>query len=511
MRKARPQAIIAVSEMDEEGMDIARIVPIRTETTLTRYPFHRIAKKGEVKIKQTKQNERGKVVTAWEVKNPPGPLAYKLDTIIVNRRIDEMRNKGEIRKLVKLGSLRSICEELGISPRGKNTSAVREALHENGGAYVRANLDYISADGTTRTFEFGTSRYAVILTGEELPNGKKADAVYLLLHDLFLTLLEHSKTRPLDYEYLKGLPPSSQRLYELLSFSMFGTLKHNRPNTQMLYSEFCQSAPLTRYDDWNKVRTQMWKIHKPHIDAGYIKSVEFEETIDASGTNDWLMKYIPGKKARHEHREFTTKRFDASQAKPFLVSTEIQQSGPTGLSAQAFSGEQEVLLARLLAHGIGEEKGRELVQAYPYQVACELESFPHREHSKIKDPAAWLIRAIEKGDYSQPVQLEKTRTQRTRQRVESRQQEIERQFRSEYAESYLIPLSASLPTLHPEAAKLYAHRCAQWDLDFPEHAVAVRESWKLADLEVLAEERHDFRILTFWQWLKVKHPEVADY
>jgi hypothetical protein len=499
--------IISSQPIAEEAPELARIVPIRTETTLTRFPFHRIAKKGEVKIKQTKLNERGKVITTWEVKNPPGPLAYKLDTIIVNRRIDEMRNKGEIRKLIKLGSLRSICEELGISPRGKNTGAVREALHENGGAYVRANLDYIAGDGTRRTFEFGTSRYAVILTGEELPDGKKADAVYLLLHDLFLSLLEHSKTRPLDYEYLKGLPPSAQRLYELLSFSMFGTLKHGRPNTQMLYSEFCQSAPLTRYQEWDRVRPQMWKIHKPHIDAGYIEGVKFEVTTDETGAADWVMKYTPGWRARNEFGEFTTKRGEEQPTKPRLVAAGTSTKRPP--EQPKLSDAQADMLAGLQAYGVTEEKGIELLLAYPERVARELESFPHRDRSRMKDPASWLIRAIEKGNYTQPPQVEKKRRERANKRTEERRRQIELQYRNEYAGAYLRPLRDSLAESHPEAAEIYAQHCARLDQDYPERPDELLQEWKLSDLETLANERPEFGLLTFWQWLNVQYPEIA--
>lgn len=493
----------------EDEMEIAQIVPIRTETTLTRFPFHRIAKKGEVKIKQTRTNERGKTVTTWEVKNPPGPLAYKLDTIIVNRRIDEMRNRGEVRKLVKLGSLRSICEELGISPRGKNTIAVREALHENGGAYVRANLDYIAGDGSKRTFEFGTSRYAVILTGEELPNGRKADAVYILLHDSFLALLEHSKTRPLDYEYLKKLPPSAQRLYELLSFSMYGALKHDRPNTQMLYSEFCQAAPLTRYSDWNKVRVQMYKIHKPHVNAGYIKGVEFEETTDAGGEVDWLIKYTPGRKARHEFKQFTAKGIEAAPAKPRLLLDGKTEKRLAGKPEKRLSADQQELLNGLLAHGITEEKGRELIQTHSDRVQRELEAFPHRNLAGMNDPAAWLIRAIEKGNYSQPAPVEKKRSQSAAQKVEARRVEIEQQFRGEYAESYLVPLRDSLAVLHPVAAQVYAQHCAEMDRTFTDRPAEELIAWKLADLGMLIEKHAEWGLLTFEQWMQVKHPEMT--
>ena len=68
--------------------------PIRVETALSRYPVHRLARKGSIKIEVTEANERGEAVLLWKVSynseyGQPGPLAYKLDTLIINRRIEE--------------------------------------------------------------------------------------------------------------------------------------------------------------------------------------------------------------------------------------------------------------------------------------------------------------------------------------------------------------------------------------------------------------------------------------
>ena len=64
------------------------------ETALSRYPVHRLARKGSIKIEVTEANERGEAVLLWKVSynseyGQPGPLAYKLDTLIINRRIEE--------------------------------------------------------------------------------------------------------------------------------------------------------------------------------------------------------------------------------------------------------------------------------------------------------------------------------------------------------------------------------------------------------------------------------------
>ena len=92
--------------------------PIRVETALSRFPVHRLAKHGDVVIHVKETNEHGELFIKWEVDyskkhGQPGPLAYKLDTLVINRRIEEAPRP--IPRIIKLGSLRDLCRELGLS------------------------------------------------------------------------------------------------------------------------------------------------------------------------------------------------------------------------------------------------------------------------------------------------------------------------------------------------------------------------------------------------------------
>src|SRR4051794_38051870 len=91
--------------------------PIRIETALSRYPVHRLARKGNIKIEVNEEAGSGTAIK-WKVSynseyGQPGPLAYKLDTLIINRRIEEAARP--IPRIIKLGSLHDICRELGMS------------------------------------------------------------------------------------------------------------------------------------------------------------------------------------------------------------------------------------------------------------------------------------------------------------------------------------------------------------------------------------------------------------
>ena len=297
--------------MESKSSSDTELIPlstIRVETALSRYPVHRLARKGKVKI-EVHDGDRD-AAFKWKVSynseyGQPGPLAYKVDTLIINRRIEEATRP--IPRLIKLGSLRDICKELGIS-EGKNKTAIKQALFQNASAFITARIQYRSGDGGEKTLEAGFSRYTVVFTGEKLPDGRKADGVYVVLNDTFIQVINGAMTRPLDYDYLKSLPPAPQRFYELLSYQMYAAMKHDRPRAKLTYSEFCAHAPQARHLDWERARSQMNKVHRPHRHSGYITKVDFQQTTDADGNPDWIMLYQPGPKAKAEYKAFTKAR-----------------------------------------------------------------------------------------------------------------------------------------------------------------------------------------------------------
>ena len=89
-----------------------------------------------------------------------------------------------------------------------------------------------------------------MFTGEVLPDGRKADAVYIVLNDIFMQVINGAMTRPLDYDYLKSLSPAPQRFYELLSYQMYAALKNDRPRAQavvFLFLHLCPTNAVFRY------------------------------------------------------------------------------------------------------------------------------------------------------------------------------------------------------------------------------------------------------------------------
>ena len=288
--------------------DLGAIQIIRTETVLSKLPVHNLSKTGDFDILIHRRKESGEVELHWSVSynsryGPPRQLAYKLDTLVVNRRIDEMGRP--VSKVLRLGSLRDIARELDL---GGDTNQIRRALRQNAFTGITAKLTYRTSTGEERRIEADFTRYSVIFAGESLPDGSTADVVHLVLNEPYWEVLNHAPVRPLNYEYLKQLTPASQRFYEIISYRMYAALKYLQSEARLPYSEFCTFSALRRYSDYDHFKKQMYKIHKPHLESGYVTSVFYEETQDAEGRPDWIMIYIPGNRARAEYESFHQRR-----------------------------------------------------------------------------------------------------------------------------------------------------------------------------------------------------------
>jgi DNA-binding TFAR19-related protein (PDSD5 family) len=421
----------------ETANELLPLNPIRVETALSRYPVHMLAKKGDINIELNEEDEHGESSLRWRVSynsgfGLPGPLAYKLDTLIVNRKIEEARRP--IPRIICLGSLREIAEQLEL---GGDTNCVKRALRQNASAFIIARIRYKLPDGTVQKLEADFTRYSVVFTGEKLPNGKKADAVYLILNDVYMQVINGAMVRPLDYDYLKVLPPAPQRFYELVSFPMYGALRYDRHRAKLAYSEFCTYAPQTRYFDWEHVRKQMAKVHAKHKQSGYIAKVEFEPITDSDGQPDWLMFYTPGPKAIAEFRAFTkrggpvkleieppSQDADAPAAEPIQLDLTLpyrrKQKKPKRPADLAPS-----LAAELVKRGVSEVTAAELVDTHSEQtIQLKIESFDWLKERKdrriAKSPSGYLVKSIEDG-YAVPEGFT-TKAERDQQAELARQQ-----------------------------------------------------------------------------------------
>ena len=288
------------------SQSLAPLQIIRTETVISRLPIHNLVKGGTVNIQITQRNENGKVSLHWEVSpsnkyGHPGQLAYKLDTVVINRIIDEIGRP--VPRMLKIGTLNRLCGELG-----SQKNELKRALQQNASTTISAKLAYKGKDGSEKKLEAIFARYSVVFTGETLPSGEKADEIYVIFNEPYLEVLNSAPVRPLSYDYLRQLSPTCQRFYEIVSYRIYAALKYNHPRAKLLYSEYCTYSAQQRHDNFERVRVQMYRVHKPHLESEYLENVEYQAMTDEEGKPDWVIFYVPGAKARAEYDTFNSKQ-----------------------------------------------------------------------------------------------------------------------------------------------------------------------------------------------------------
>ena len=377
----------------EVVQDLSELLPstvIRAETALSRYPIHNLTKTEKINIHIRQRAEVGETDIYWNVSpsreyGEPRQLAYKLDTLVINRRIDEAGRP--VPKLIRLGSLRDICKELELAPGGENFAGIRLALLQNASAFITAKLTYRGADRITRRFEAAFSRYSVVFTGEELPDNSKADAVHLFLNEHYWKLLNKVQFRPLDYAYQKNLKPAAHRFYELLSYSMYGALSKRRGEARLVYSDYCLRAPQERYLTRAQVQKQMYKIHRPHLESQYLAEARYEKTVDAEGNPDWEIFYKPGPRARAQFQLFNGRQAALEEAGAAEVRKQAAMAGTA-----VPEGRRAAEMAALAARGVTEAQARRLLDAAPAEQPV-LEQLAWGDH---------LIRQSRPGSFRNP-------------------------------------------------------------------------------------------------------------
>ncbi len=351
-----PEPIDLVKAL-REIPELAPIQVIRTETVLSRLPIHNLSKSGNVEIGIVRRNDQGRIELQWEVSynakyGQARQLAYQVDTLVVNRKIDEEGRP--VPRILRLGTLSEVCKQLDLPPSGKNIANIKKAILQNAGSLITAKLNYRSVTGVEKRLEAVFTRYSVVFTGELLPDGRQADGVYLLFNEPYWDVLNSAPLRPLDYSYLKQLGPAPQRFYEIVSYRMFAALKYKHRYAKLAYSDYCTYSAQTRYYDYEHFKKQMYKVHRPHLASGYILKVSYQASQDAEGRPDWIMYYEPGPKARSEYALFESRPNPAQQ----LV---IEEPDQTAIGGDESDSLKDRAFQEMVARGITPAKARRLL------------------------------------------------------------------------------------------------------------------------------------------------------
>ena len=432
--KTQPNRGVVPLDPESRG-DLAPINAIRTNSLLSKLPVHTLSKKGPAEIRFThRPNHRGQPDISWkvlphDVLGAPRQLAYKLDTLFVNRKIEELGKP--FPRIMPAGSLPDAARALGLHP--DDTASIKHAMRQNSGAYIICKLPHPAREGDY--LEGNGTRYNLAFRGQILPDGSIAETVYILWNEPFYTILNNSPQRPLDYDYLKLLAPAAQRFYELVSFQIFAALKHSHPEAKLRYSEYCQQAPQMCYHDRARAQKQMYKVHRPHIRSGYILKGRWGKTTDQQGRPDWFIHYTPGPKAFTEYQTFTGKA--PKTRRPRAISPARTKPESRGVETTVKSLDPKRLLA-LTTRGVVKTEAVKFLSDAPADllghIDDSLEYFDSLPRDRMTNPGAFLAELVRK-KISIAETFETTRQRQDRQAREEeqkRQQDQEARLRIQY-------------------------------------------------------------------------------
>jgi hypothetical protein len=357
----------------------------------------------------------------------PAVEAHEVWYLLVKPSIDSQRRAdGSIPELIPLGGIRECLRKVGWTAGGFQARELIKALTQISFAGCVADLWVPTGDrdleGKEKFLQIKgrfsrMSVYAIgehHLTEEELAQTKfdfeLDDVIYIRLDPFEAKLQQLQDRRILDNQYLFSLRPAARRWYELMAAKIFGVVSNKGAFCEIRYSWYVQHHhTLKRYVEHKRVRFQMDRVIKDHLESGYITQVEYRAVKESDQLIDYVIRYYPGQgatasldrvQAHLRQRKFSRRALGIHQAKPLSVALPPVQI-TTPLSLSVVTADHERLIIELVwKFGINVIRAYDLVLSRHKAVHFQLEVWPHRQVAP-RNRAGWMIQAIE-NNYEAP-------------------------------------------------------------------------------------------------------------
>ncbi len=354
------------------GLEIELEVPktLRTEYNFIKFPFFDLAKdskREEIKIEETVKTKEGEMHVLWWVTRDiksrfPGDFEKRL-----HRAIEQIINATPkpVGNPLRVGSLRFVAKLMGINPEsGKNRADIQHAFENLVTASIKAHGTFQLKENNTKRFLKDTFHLydRVVYKGEELPNRKIADCIYLMLGSWYLHNVNNNYVIPIDWHFYNRLKGTrTTRMYEFLSIYFFVALENDWKYYDMRYSKVSDYFPLVRYHNYGEARKQLKPSHDFLIKSKYLSHVEW---LDTQEKNDWTLRYWIGSRARAEYQH------NKSEIRPSLLIPERRR--PRKLAKiDENPPESPYLVKELNSRGVSQKAAEKL---------CNSHSEPYIEH-----------------------------------------------------------------------------------------------------------------------------------
>lgn len=396
-------------------------------------------------IKYAARDDAGRPIR-WEVYQDtsdeigaPAVEAHEVWYLLVKPSIDSQRQaNGTIPEIIPLGGIRECLRKVGWTVGGFQARELIKALTQISFAGCVADLWVPTGErdeaGKERFLQIKgrfsrLSVYAIgeyHLTEEELAQSKfefdLQDILYIRLDPLEAKLQQLQNRRILDNQYLFSVNAAARRWYELMAAKIFGVVSNKGTFCEIRYSWYVQHHhTLKRYYEHKRVRFQMDRVIRDHLESGYISRAEYRAFKEPDQDIDFIVRYYPGPGAKESNSRIQTyikssrdrrnsKRQPAS-SQP--ISSDAIRPSNTGLSLLT-AAHYDLMAQLIVSFRVSPLKAIELVTTRKDAAARQIEAWPFRQATP-RNPAGWMIQAIENNYDLPPLYLDHKTEQREEQ------------------------------------------------------------------------------------------------
>ncbi|MBA7490840.1 hypothetical protein ES702_01383 [subsurface metagenome] len=369
-------------------IDLPKI--INSEVNLLVFPFFSLSTKG-LKNKTTtlyreiikKGNQE--INLLWKVSSNseygyPGPFDRKVQLAISEILSEILKQKGEIKNPIPLGSLYNLCKRMKINYSGAEYRKIKEAFKRIKTTSIESRGTFYSKDKKQWIEDIFNLYDRVIFKGEKIFENEISDNNYLFLGSWYLQNLNSFYVKPIDYNYLQSLKSKiASRLYEILGVKFYGLRNKREKFICYRYSKLCQLLPVIPHEYISLAKQQLDPGNNELRDTGFISKYDWSE----NGRRDWLIYYWPGKRAKEERRRAKKRIVD--------LQTEEYLPGPKKVF-KPFSEEEANLVNKLVKLNVSRITAEGLIINYDHRLIERWLEAIH--YAKAEDKAAYLAKAI---------------------------------------------------------------------------------------------------------------------
>jgi hypothetical protein len=368
----------------------------------------------------------------------PAVEAHEVWYLLVKPSIDSHRlPNGDIPEIIPLGGVRDCLRKVGWTSGGYQGHELIKALTQISFAGCVADLWLPTGErdreGKERFLQIKgrfsrMSVYAIgehHLTEEELSQKNfdfdLEDVIYIRLDPLEAKLQQLQDRRILDNQYLFSVNPAGRRWYELMAGKIFGVVKNKGEFCEIRYSWYIKHHHTLKLQHAHKrVRFQMDRVVKDHLASGYIRKVEYRPVKEPDQEIDYGIRYYPGPGAQESNARIQTlirekrkrRKLNAGSAITKQENAAAEKPSNDHLALSIITANHHELIYRLVVNfQINPIKAYHLVIAREEAVSIQLDAWAFRE-SAPRNPAGWMIQAIENNYALPPAYLNHKNAQR---------------------------------------------------------------------------------------------------